>query len=1283
MPVKSRLMVLVFTDLKGTTALKAMLGDDVGSQLVARHQEIVHKLLKETDGREIDWAGDGFFLTFETPSSAVLFALKLQIAHLGEADLPGVRIGIHMGEVTERPAPEGSSKPLLVEGLAVDLASRIQTLALPGQILMSSGVFNSARQRIQGDDFEQEISWLAHGPYLFKGFEEPVEIGEAGVENQAPLRAPDDTEKASRAAFGEEEGVLGWRPARGLDIPSRPNWSLTEKIGSGVYGEAWIATQKQTGEKRVIKFCFHVDRLRSLKREVALFRLLKETLGTRSDIARIIDWQFEDSPYYLESEYTEGGNLLEWCRNRGGVQSVPMWVRLDIIAQLAESVGAAHSVGVLHKDIKPTNILIREEQKDHPQVCLTDFGIGALLDRRVLKARDLTASGFADSLLQPTGERQEGSALYMAPELLEGKNATTLSDIFALGVLFYQMAVGDLQRALAPGWERDVSDELLREDIRACVEGNPEQRLSSAFQLEERLNSLEYRRSRREEEILMERELEKANVAIEKNRAKRKIVYITAIILLMYLSSVSILAFRYYRKSKEANRASSDAESASVLFSKTVSLAKAHGRQLDSMKQAVELENYYAGIQFAVNCLHEKRYHQARQVLLELPEHNRQWEWGRLMVQIHTEAISIPNARDVNLEERSLIALAGGTRENVTEVRNLRSDRVLFTIEKPFRLARFNASSTLLALVTGDNQVEIRNLDTGRILATIGDRGARISFMDFHPDGKQLVTLDADQELILWNAASGERVFTFEREGSEKIHILGFSPDGSRILAAGSSGTVKTWSMETGEELFQLENVVEDGSDPESLRAVFNPTGNLALVFAENGSRFWMLDIERERIRETVDTEMERILTARFTDGENYLAACVRDGFPIVREGITGEKTRILPCHGQNTIRAEFIPGGWGLVTLTDAGTIYLWNIGSERESEGFLGWVREPGMLKLSPSGNLLYASNGRDPGKLWNLAARRYMIRRIEGELVNARFFSRGVLVFTLDDARCKMWVYSKRNRDSLVLSGHQAKVVDACSSPDEKLIATASRDGSAGLWDFKTGEKKHLLSGHDGPLTGISFNDDGGMAVTSSSDGTAMVWNVDTGERIAVFAGHEGAVLKARFSRDGKHVVTASSDAAARVWSLETKKELARFSYPGGSVNDACFNPDGTLVATFSGEGVIKIWNVETGSEIQTLTGDLESVISGEFHPDGTRLVTLSGDGTARLWDVILGREIFHLSKTAGPISLARFSEDGLLILTVTESGLIQVRPAAPWESGNWSERFKEWRKRRLWE
>jgi len=192
---KSRILTLVFTDLQDSTGLKTSRGDHFAGDVIARHRGHIARLAGECSGRIIDYAGDGCLLTFETTSAAVRFALRLQDLHHAEADLPRVRVGVHMGEVTEAPGPLGANGPPRVEGLAVDVAARIQSLALPGQVLLSEAVAGSARQRLEPDAFTKPTHWRSYGAYAFKGLDAPIEIEEVGLEGMAPFAAPAPGEK--------------------------------------------------------------------------------------------------------------------------------------------------------------------------------------------------------------------------------------------------------------------------------------------------------------------------------------------------------------------------------------------------------------------------------------------------------------------------------------------------------------------------------------------------------------------------------------------------------------------------------------------------------------------------------------------------------------------------------------------------------------------------------------------------------------------------------------------------------------------------------------------------------------------------------------------------------------------------------------------------------------------------------------------------------------------------------------------------------------------------------
>ena len=193
---RSKVLTLVFTDLADSTALKTEHGDQAVGELIERHRGHVTQLADRCAGRVIDWAGDGCFLTFDTSSAAVTFGLKLQQVHHYESDLPGVRVGVHMGEVTERPF-DGTVR---IEGLAVDLSARIGGLAKPSQVLLSAPVEQNAKQRLSIHEFGQPVQWKTYGPYMLKGFDEAIDVREAGLQDVSPFTPPEATEKAWPAA---------------------------------------------------------------------------------------------------------------------------------------------------------------------------------------------------------------------------------------------------------------------------------------------------------------------------------------------------------------------------------------------------------------------------------------------------------------------------------------------------------------------------------------------------------------------------------------------------------------------------------------------------------------------------------------------------------------------------------------------------------------------------------------------------------------------------------------------------------------------------------------------------------------------------------------------------------------------------------------------------------------------------------------------------------------------------------------------------------------------------
>jgi hypothetical protein len=306
---------------------------------------------------------------------------------------------------------------------------------------------------------------------------------------------------------------------------------LEEKLGEGGFGEVWLGYHEKLKERRVFKFCFRADRVRSLKRELTLFRLLKERVGEHPNIVGIYDVYLDQLPYYLVVEYVAGRDLRSWCEGQGGVDKVPLGVKLELVAQVADGLQAAHEAGVIHRDVKPSNILVsgawrmtRDERRvtsdeketppppslatrhssltrhpspvtRHPSlnVKLTDFGIGQVVSQEVL--RGVSRLGFTETMMPRGSSGPTGTYMYVAPELMAGKSASKGSDLYSLGMVLYQLLVDDLNRPLTTDWADEIADPALVEILRRCFAGDVRKRFARAAQLAESLRSVSQRKA--------------------------------------------------------------------------------------------------------------------------------------------------------------------------------------------------------------------------------------------------------------------------------------------------------------------------------------------------------------------------------------------------------------------------------------------------------------------------------------------------------------------------------------------------------------------------------------------------------------------------------------------------------------------------------------------------------------------------------------------------------------------------------------------------------------------
>lgn len=325
----------------------------------------------------------------------------------------------------------------------------------------------------------------------------------------------------------------------GHAVPGRENFTLRAALSAHRGSEVWLAEHSKTREQRVYKFALDAERLRSLKREATLLRVLQDGAADSAAFVGLIDWNFEQPPFFLECQYG-GLDLDAWSALH--LPALDQAARIALFLQIADAVAAAHALGVLHKDLKPANVLVDGEPQ-RPHARLTDFGSGRMLDPDRLEQLGISRTSL--TLTENLGaDAYSGTPLYLAPEIFAGQAPTVQSDVYALGMLLYQLLSGQLRQPMAPGWEQSIADPLLCEDLRRATDGSPARRLSSAAELAARLRALPQRREQQVRQARTDADARQAQEALARSRARRPYVWALLGVLGVGLASSLLLQQR-------------------------------------------------------------------------------------------------------------------------------------------------------------------------------------------------------------------------------------------------------------------------------------------------------------------------------------------------------------------------------------------------------------------------------------------------------------------------------------------------------------------------------------------------------------------------------------------------------------------------------------------------------------------------------------------------------------------------------------------------------------------
>jgi WD40 repeat protein len=445
-----------------------------------------------------------------------------------------------------------------------------------------------------------------------------------------------------------------------------------------------------------------------------------------------------------------------------------------------------------------------------------------------------------------------------------------------------------------------------------------------------------------------------------------------------------------------------------------------------------------------------------------------------------------------------------------------------------------------------------------------------------------------------------------------------FSPDGSRVLTASRDGTARLWNSESGAPIGNP--MRHDGP---VMAAVFSPDGSRVLSRAEDGTaRIWST-ATAEPIGDVLRHEGP-IFTAAFSpNGRWIVTGGSLDQSARVWEAESGRPVGQPLRHRGGVGIARFSPDNARLFTGSLAGIAQFWDVASGRPIGHPVNFGIGVEIEALSPDGRRILTQRG----------------------------FERSV---HLVDAQTGKPIDGAIDRAQLTSP--------ATFSADGSAILAASADGTARIWNARTGEAIGNPLRPDGRLLAVAFSPDGAHVATASDDKTARVWDARTGEPIGEPLSHDDRVFTAAFSPDGRRIVTASADRSAQVWSVEGSSQRPLVLAHRAHVMAAQFssNPVDRLL-TATSDGFVHAWAVDTGQllserrhPLAEFTDDV-SVIG--FSPDGRRVVA-AFNNTARAWDLDTGRWIGHPLPHEKTLTSVSFSPDGALVITASADGMARL-------------------------
>jgi WD40 repeat protein len=1069
------------------------------------------------------------------------------------------------------------------------------------------------------------------------------------------------------------------RPA--LDQAAPENWphlsdfEVLAVLGRGGMGIVYRARQLRLNRLVALKrLPGDTDRAlgRSRAEAEALARL------QHPNIVQVHEVFEHDGSTYLALELVDGGPLAAHLGKPQNPRATA-----ELIATLAEAVQHAHTHGVVHRDLKPDNILL------HHEALPRGFGTPKITDFGVAKR------------LAVCGETLDGDIIgtphYMSPEQAAGQVAHVgpATDVYSLGVILYEMLAGHVPlqgpttldtlllvrtedplppRRLQAGIPRDLETICL-----ACLHKEPQRRYPSAAEL-----AADLKRFLRGEPI-------RARPAPVWERAwksiKRRptVSVLSAAVVLVTALGFGLVAWQWSRAEDRAaaeQRARVTAEenerrftrqSAGMGVTEGVTLCEKGevGRGLLRLVRALELAERVGDD----DLVRAARYNLAawrpflvrRRALLP----HSHWVVGVAFSPDGKTALTASRDRTARLwdvatgrplseplthrhpvwavafsPDGTTFVTGSGTEEGATHASEVRFWDTASCAPRSAPLPHsgeinsvaFNRAGTVLLTCTDHEARLVRTSDFTEVCkplrhpapaTPVPAHGPRLCAL-FNPDGTLVATGGEDNTVRLWNAATGApRAAPLPTSGC--VLALAFSPNGAHLATGCLDGTVRAWEVATGTARWpalQLRGPVRS--------VAFTPDGSVLVT----GSRIDRLDPETGRSRPQRDPGEARLWL-------------VESGQPLGNP---------LP-HPSAVFSVAFSPGGGTLLTGCQDGQARFFMTATGVQVGPPLPHGGTVGEVVFSPDGRTALTScmgNGRILGaQLWDAPPESALGRTLlDTAAPKALAFSPdgSALLVGTAGPRARLWERVDGSTPTVHFLPHNREVSAVAFAPDGRSFLTGSDDGIIRLWDRATRTVRRQMH-QPGWVSALAFAPDGRTALAGTGqlehqDGSAQLWTLETGQPLGTPLIHRWGAHTVAFGPNGETILTGDMG-VARLRDRASLRVLREWTAPE-EVTSALFYPGGKQILHISG-GFAQVRNLDDDQAGAPPVHPEGGIGSAAFSPDGHSIVIAGKDGVCRLWDVVTGKQLGPPLDRLGPGPVA-FSPTGTALAVGDRHGRI---------------------------